>query len=298
MELRHLRYFVAVAEELHFGRAAVRLNLAQPPLSQQIKALERELGVTLFLRNSRKVELTPEGVTFLDHAQQLLAQAERAQGAMRSARRGESGVIAIGFVTSAVYSLLPAVLREFTRQRPQVEIRCFEMNVNQQMAALEERKIQVGIARMVPAGGRVRAEVIGRESFVLALPADHPRATGPAATLGEFAAEKFIFFPRAQAPVIYDAVIASCQRSGFSPRITQEGLEIHTILAMVAAGLGVTLVPSSVQSLRMPGVVYRALPEGETEEVELVLMSGTDPVSAAVNAFIAVAKKVSRKSLV
>ena len=171
------------------------------------------------------------------------------------------------------------------------------MNVNQQLDALLERKIQVGIARMVPAGQRVRSEVLGRESFVMALPEGHARASGAAVALREFAGESFIFFPRVQAPVIYDAVIASCQRSGFSPRVTQEGLEVHTILAMVAAGLGVTMVPSSVQSLRMPGVVYRALPAAETEEVELVLMRHDEPPSPVVDAFVAVAKKVAKKSV-
>ncbi|MBW8782284.1 MAG: LysR family transcriptional regulator [Verrucomicrobia bacterium] len=296
MELRHLRYFVAVAEELHFGRAALRLKLAQPPLSQQVKILENELGVKLLMRSSRKVALTSEGGVFLEHARQILAQAQTAKMAMQAARRGEIGRITIGFVTSAAYSLLPAVLREFTRQRPKVEVRCVEMGAEDQLAALQERQIQIAIMRLAPAVDHLKAELLTREPFVLALPTDHPRAGTPAAVLRGFAQEPFVLFPRAHAPAIYDAIIASCLKAGFSPRVTQEGAEIHTILALVAAGLGVALVPAWVQSLHMPGVVYRALPAGETAEAELLLVRRHDADSPLVDAFIEVAKKTARRA--
>lgn len=294
MELRHLRYFVAVAEELHFGRAARRLNLAQPPLSQQIRSLENTLGMVLLLRTSRKVELTEAGRLFLDQARLVLAQAAKARQTMHDVHRGEAGRISIGYVTSAVYALVPAILREFNRGRPKVEIRCFEMNTVEQQLALEARQIQVGFNRTPLDDPTLHVETLSKEHFALALPSHHPRAKQEKLRLRNFANEGFIMFGRGQGTAIYDGIIASCQRAGFSPRQTQEASGIQTVLALVAAGLGVALVPASLQNLKRPGVIYRELPPADTQEVELALVWRRDDRSAAVAAFVEIARAVAR----
>jgi DNA-binding transcriptional LysR family regulator len=259
MELRHLRYFIAVAEELHFGRAARRLRLAQPPLSQQIRSLEEKLGLRLFHRTSRKVELTPEGSAFLDRARLVLSHADGALEFGRAASRGEAGRLAIGFVTSAVYNLVPDILREFHRVRPKVQIRCFEMNPEEQLA---------------------RSAGEGEE------------AAGGPVRLADFKAEEFIMLPRTLAPLYHDLVVTACQRAGFQPRFNQEAGEWQTALALVAAGLGVMLVPESLRQWRRPGVAYHAL-RTRTGELSLELVwrqAGPQPL---VEAFAATAKVVA-----
>jgi len=296
MELRHLKYFVAVAEELHFGRAARRLNLAQPPLSQQIRSLEEELGGRLFTRTSRKVELTESGRLFLEQARLILAQADKAGHAVRAAHRGEAGRITIGFVTSAVYTLVPTILREFNRGRPHVEIRCFEMNSNEQRVALQDRRIEVGFNRAPLADAMMHVEILARERFVLALPSDHPRARDRKLRLRQFAGDGFIQFSRDQGNVIYDGVIASCHRAGFSPRIAQESTGVQTTLALVAAGLGVAMVPASLQQLRRPGVTYRELPPVDSQELELALVWRKGETSAVIDTFVKIAREVARRA--
>jgi DNA-binding transcriptional LysR family regulator len=298
MELRHLRYFVAVAEELHFGRAARRLKLAQPPLSQQIRSLEGELGLALFLRTSRKVELTEPGRLFLEEARSVLMQAEKAAQTMRAAHRGEAGRITIGFTTSAVYSIVPGILREFNRSRPQVEIRCVEMNAEQQETALRERQIQVGFTRTPLNENGLQTEILGKDRFVIALPADHPRVSQLKLRLKDFSSEGFILFSRNQGSAIYDAIIASCQRAGFSPRVAQEGGGVQTILALVAAGLGVAMVPASLRHLQRPGVIYRELPPSDTQEVCLALVWRKDDQSPVVESLVKIAREAVRTSSV
>lgn len=300
MELRHLRYFVTVAEELHFGRAARRLNLAQPPLSQQIRGLEDELGGSLFLRTSRKVELTEAGRLFLDEARLVLAQADKARATMSAAGRGEAGRISIGFVASAVYMLLPQILKEFNRQRPHVELRCHEMYPIDQAVAFQERRLNVSFTRTPFAEQTLSSCCIAKEGYILALPSDHPRAKvggrGDAEPqrLSDFANEGFILFPRTLSLGCYDGIIASCLRAGFSPRMVQEGATIHTVVSLVAAGLGVALVPASFKCIQHPGVVYRELHAGECEEVDLTLNWREEDESPLVRAFIDVAQAVGK----
>jgi len=296
MELRHLRYFVAVAEELHFSRAARRLNLAQPPLSQQILALEGELGVKLFVRTSRRVDLTMEGTLFLDHARRVLAQAKEAVETVKSAGRGERGKLAIGYVTSAVYMLVPAILKEFHRERPAVELRCFEMNASRQIQALKQREIDVGVLRTSIIDPTLVLVKLLREPLVLALPSDHPLAKHPRLRLRAFAQESFVVVPQVHSPAFFNAVVESCRRSGFAPHITQEATEGHTILALVAAGLGVALVPATLKAWTRPGVVFRDIP-GQTAEVDLLLASRRDDQSVLVSRFIEIARSVVAHSL-
>lgn len=293
MELRHLRYFVAVAEELHFGRAAQRLNMAQPPLSQQIRSLETELGVQLFLRTSRTVSLTPEGRFFLEHAQTVIAHAHRAFESMQAAGRGEAGRLSIGFVTSSVYALVPSALREFHRRLPAVEIRCFEMLPQRQIEALKRREIDVGFSRSAPTDEVLAVETLSREPLVLAMPSEHPLAKERKLRLRALAAEPFILFPRSAGPAFYDAIMSTCRRAGFAPRLGQEPGEWQTVLALVAAGLGVALVPDSLKNWQRPGVVYREL-LGQTAEVELNLLWRKQGATPVIEKFLHVAREVAR----
>jgi len=293
MELRHLRYFVAVAEELHFGRAALRLNLAQPPLSQQIRSLEAELGVALFLRTSRRVELTTEGRLFLEQARAVLLHARKAAEMMQAASRGEAGRISIAFVTSAVYALVPAVLREFRRTCPAVEMHCVEMKPARQTEALKQREIDVGFVRTISSDDLFQAETLTREPLILAIPEEHRYAGRKRVLLSAFASDSFILLPRAVGPGFYDAAISSCEQAGFEPRLAQEVGEWQTVLALVAAGLGVALVPESVRNWQRPGVVYCDL-IGQTAEVELKLLWRRHEITPVIETFIGVARQVAR----
>lgn len=292
MELRHLRYFVAVAEELHFGRAARRLNVAQPPLSQQVRILEAELGVTLLLRTSRRVELTTEGRMFLEHASLVLLQAERAVKLTRAVKRGEAGRIAIGFVTSAVYALLPKILREYHRKFPDVEMSCHEMTPARQLAALRQREIDVAIVRLPVREENFSVMELSKERLLLALPTEHPRAGKSRVRLRELAGDVFIMVPRPSAPGFYDALLNECRRAGFNPRVGHEANEWQTVLALVAAGLGVALVPESLRHWQRPGVVYLEL-SPRTGTVALELVWRTEAAQPLVTAFAAVAKEVA-----
>jgi DNA-binding transcriptional LysR family regulator len=294
MELRHLRYFVAVAEELHFGRAARRLNIAASPLSQRIRECEKELGVPLFVRTSRKVTLTEEGRLFLEHVRPALAQLDKAHEAIHAAHRGRAGRIAIGAVPAATYSLVPAILREFNHLRPAVDIRFLEMSSTQQRAALLERRIDVGFTRQAAADPAMQATILAKERLCVALPADHPRAHQENLRLADLASDGFILFSRHLNPELHDWIIAACQDAGFSPRVAQEGNDAHTILALVAAGLGVAMVTASLQKLTRPEVVYRDLPLQDTREIELSLVWRRREHSPLVEIFVKTAQAVAQ----
>ncbi len=295
MELRHLRYFIAVAEELHFGRAARRLRLAQPPLSQQIRALEGELGLKLFHRTSRRVELTTEGRAFLERARTVMMHAERAADFGRAAARGEAGRIAIGFVTSAVYNLVPVILREFHRVRPKVEIRCFEMDPDEQLLALRQHKLDLGFLRSTVKDDGFHTAQLSRESLWVALPAELARKQSDPVRLAELAETPFIMLPRTTAPLYYDLVTSACQRAGFTPRFHHEAGEWQTALALVAAGLGAMIVPESLRHWRRPGVTYMEFkPKSGSLTLELIWRSdGPQPL---VEAFVATARAVAAKA--
>lgn len=260
MELRHLRYFVAVAEELNFGRASVRLRIAQPPLSRQIRDLEREIGARLFERVSRGVELTPAGRAFLPEARLTLAQAERAQRTAQRAANGETGRLRVGFVEAATHSgILPDVLSFFRAHLPSVGLSLFELDALRQADAFQEGRIDVGILHAPPldAARWLRVEPIYTERVILALPKAHALAARPRLQLASLANESFVAFPRVVAPEMYDEILASCRRAGFSPRIVQEAAGWHTLASLVSAGVGIGVVPRSIAEFAQHGVVYR-----------------------------------------
>jgi DNA-binding transcriptional LysR family regulator len=260
MELRHLRYFVAVAEELHFGRAAERLHIAQPPLSRQIRDLERELEAPLFERVPRGVELTAAGRAFLPEARLVLAQAERAQRTVRRAARGEIGRLRVGFVEAAAdASVLPDVLGFFRLHLPDIGVSLFEMDAQEQAEALRAERIDVGMLDSPPADADrwLHVEPVYAEPMMVAIPDAHPLAARARLALGDLAPEPFVFFSRLSDPTLHDALTARCRAAGFAPRVVQEAGGWHTVASLVAAGVGVAFAPQSVARLGRPGVTYR-----------------------------------------
>jgi DNA-binding transcriptional LysR family regulator len=262
MELRHLRYFVAVAEELNFGRAARRLHIAQPPLSRQIRDLEREIGTALFERGSRGVELTPAGRAFLPEVRLALAQSERAQRAALRAASGETGRLRVGFVEAATHSgILPDVLSFFRMHLPGIGLSLLEMDSAQQTEALREGRIDLGIASGPPLDSDrwLHAEAVFLEPLVLAVPAGHPLAGRKRFALADLAGESFILVPRYAGPALHDDIIARCRAAAFSPRIVQEAAGWHTMVSLVSAGVGVAFVPRSLARLHETDVTFRAV---------------------------------------
>ena len=291
MELRHLRYFLTVAEELHFGRAAERLCIAQPPLSQQIQQLERELGFALFHRAHRRVTLTDAGQLFLQEARDTLANLEKAAAHGRRVARGEAGWLGIGFVGSATYALLPKVLSAFRERYPGVELVLRELVSAKQAQALRERRIHIGFARPPLVDEDVISEVIVREPLLAALPATHALISRQTLPLTILAEEAFILFPRYLRPSYADVVIAACAEAGFAPNVVQETAEIHTAVSLVAAGLGVTLVPESVQNVQRAGVAYRCL-EPPAPITELAAVYRREDSSPTLQAFLEIVRTI------
>jgi len=260
MELRHLRYFVAVAEEAHFGRAAERLRIAQPPLSRQIRDLEREIGVPLFERVPRGVELTPAGRAFLPEARLTLAQAERAQRSAQRAARGETGRLRVGFVEAATHSgILPDVLSFFRAHLPSVGLSLFELDALRQAEAFQDGRIDIGILHSPPldAARWLRVEPFYEEPVILAVSKAHPLAARARLTLSALAEESFVSFPRTAAPEMYDDILARCRAADFSPRIVQEAAGWHTLASLVSARVGIAFVPRSIAEFQQAGVIYR-----------------------------------------
>lgn len=266
LELRHLRYFIAVAEELHFGRAAERLGISQPPLSQQIQALEEEIGARLFERTNRRVELTDAGRLFLDESRQVLAQVDKAVLLARRAHLGELGELKIGFTSSAPFtSTIPSSIHAFRKAYPDVHLDLQEMSSRQVLKALLEESLQVGVIRPLALPDAVHWVELFREPLVAVLRADHPLAAGSedGLAIAALAEEPFVFFPRSYGTGLYDQVIALTRQAGFSPRIAQEASEAMTIIGLVSAGLGVSILPASFRRTRVDGVVYRTLSDPE-----------------------------------
>jgi len=293
MELRHLHYFIAVAEELHFSRAAERLHISQPPLSQQIRDLEDELGVKLFERTKRQVQLTEAGKVFLDRSYRVLAQLEQAIAATQQIGRGEVGRLTISFVSSAMYTILPEILRVFREQFPAVELQLHELTTAQQIQALHDKQVDVGIVRSAISEPGLSVECFLPESLVLALPETHPLSTQTQVSLSTLVDESFILFPAKMGPVFYEQIIHSCQQVGFRPKVAQEAVQMETIISLVAAGLGIAIVPTSLQNFHRSGVIYRPLKE-EIPNTGLYLTWRQHDSSPVVRAFLGLARRTTQ----
>ena len=291
IELRHLRYFVTLAETLHFRRAAERLSIAQPALSQQIQQLEREIGVRLFERTQRRVALSEPGVVFLERARLILAEASEAVRLARLAGRGEVGHLGVGAVTSALYGIFPEVVRVFRERHREVHLTLHELPGNEQTRALRAGRLQVSFLRPPVEETDIEVRTITREPWVVAIPTAHRLARRQRVTLRTLADEPFVAFPRELAPVLYDQLISMCHQAGFSPRIVQEA-QMQTIVSLVAAGIGVALVPATLQNLSRKGLVYKRL-AGAALKLELAVAWRRDDKSPLLAAFLEVVREMT-----
>jgi len=284
VELRHLRYFVAVAEELHFGRAAQRLHLAQPPLSQAIKQLEAEVGATLLERSSRHVALTDAGRVLLDHARTTLSHAEGTITAVHRAANGLEGELHLGFVTSAASEVLPRLLPRQRAQAPSVALHLTERTTRDQLDALARGHLDVGLGRDLERRSDLAVTPLRREPLVAALPAEHRLAGRRALRLAELADDPFVLLPTLAAPRGRGLVTALCARAGFEPQVTQEALQYTTILALVAGGVGVSLVPRAVARWQSEGLTCVPVRDAGATSTVVLLHRAGDP-RPAVRAF-------------
>ena len=284
IELRHLRYFLAVAETLHFGRAAKKLGMAQPPLSQQIRRLETMLGTSLFERTTRGVSLTPAGVVLRERARSTMARLEDDLEQTRRIARGEEGRLTVGFSGSVMFTGLPAAIQRYRRAHPRVEVQLREMWTAEQLPALADGSIDVGFLR----DGERRPELailpLLRERFYAALPGDHKlrrQRTVDAASLKD---EPFVLFSRRHGDLAYERTVRCCLDAGFQPRIVQEAPQFPTLIRLVAAGVGVSIAPACLASVTFPGTIFRPIRSKRWTSVDI----GTrvEGVSATAAAFV------------
>jgi DNA-binding transcriptional LysR family regulator len=259
MDLRQLRYFVAVAEERHFGRAARRLRMSQPPLSTQIKALEQDLGVVLFERTSRRVVLTDAGHAFLERARMILGAVEEARAVARGAERGERGRLEVGFISSATLALLPSSIRLFRERFGGVELDLKELTSAQQIDALYGGGIGVGLVRLPLRAPGIQLEPILEERLVVALPSGHALENLDRVPLEAIADLPLVFFTRQLVPGFHAQIVELFQRVGAFPKVAQHAVHIQTIVGLVASGIGLAILPESVERVTREGVVYRPL---------------------------------------
>ena len=295
MDMRHLRCFVAVCEELHFGRAAKRLHLTQPPVSLAIKELEAELGVKLLERTSRRMSITRSGEDALRDARAILAAVDTMRRRALEASQGLVGSLSIGFISLAPYSFLPRTLRDFTEHYARVRLVLEEGVTDQIIGDVEGGVLDLGLVFRVPdLPAALDARFVQAEPLVVALPASHPLTAGSRVALGKLSQERFIGFERLHGPLMFDAIVATCMRHGFSPTMFP-ARQMHTIVSLVSGGLGVALVPRSVQALHREGVAYRGM-KGEKTLVETVAIWRRSDDSPLVKAFLAYLPKLGRAS--
>jgi DNA-binding transcriptional LysR family regulator len=261
MELRHLRYFIAVAQHLNFSEASRRLHVAQPAISQTILDLEEELDVKLLLRTRRKVELTTAGNAFLSEAVEIVRRSERAKTIAQRVGGGEVGYLNIGFMPSATAPFLPGLIAAYKRRFPNVEMLLYEMSPTQQLKALDERRIDIGFTRSVPSQRtkEFNSEKVYDDRLEIALPLAHPIAREQMVELKTLARERFVEFHRHGAPGLFDEVISTCRLAGFSPNVICEPDLMSSVMLFVESGLCISLVPGCVRNLNHPNAVFRPI---------------------------------------
>jgi len=295
IDLRHLRYFLAVAEELDFGHAATRLHMAQPPLSQQIRRLEQEIGHPLFVRTSRSVTLTPAGKSLLERARRTLHRIDDDVEAVRSVARGDVGLLKVGFVGSAMLTSLPSILGKYRRLYPRVQLHLDEFHTSQLLEALRDGSVDVALARDSGIAEDLHVERAFVEPFFAVVPQKHVLASRKIIPIRLLRDEPFVFFPRAAGSYAWENTIRLCEQAGFHPNIVQEAPQWLTVVRLVGAGLGVTIFPASVAQILSPDVVCRKLsPSGGATSIDLVYrMQETSPL---VDRFCALARGMYGKS--
>ena len=295
MELRHLKYFVVVAEERHFTRAAERLGMAQPPLSQQIRKLEHEIGALLFRRLTRGVELTDAGRVLYEDARRIVDQVEQAKTRAQSAARGQTGHIRVGFASSVVFHpVIAEIVRAYRETHPDVRLSPSESNVAALIDDLLAERIDLAVIRQTAQESeRVKIEALFDEDMVVALPPQHRLGGEAGISLQSLAQETLIMFPRTIAPVLYDEVMSACQRAGFSPQLGQESTQVASAVSMVAAGFGVSIVPQSIRQVAATGVTYHAI-DGPGPKAQIVIAYRSTEFSKVVRDFLEVARRLTR----
>ncbi|MER5440603.1 LysR substrate-binding domain-containing protein [Streptomyces sp. NPDC002790] len=292
MELKHLTGFVAVAEELHFGRAAERLHIAQSPLSQQIKLLERDLGVKLFDRTTRTVRLTSAGQALVEPARKLLADAAAVHRTVRAAHLGEVGRVSVGFAGASSYAALPLLTRAVTSRLPGIELVLEGQTYSgEALRRITDGTLDIGFVAL-PVRRGITARVVRMERLVLALPDSHPLADHAEIPVRALADEPVVTFPLSRESAVRDAMTQACHDAGFAPRIAQEAPDAYTMLALVGAGVGVAVVVESARDIHLEHVVFRPLAGGEAPVLPIALGWRSGNPSAALQAVLRVARDV------
>lgn len=286
VDLRLLRQFVAVAEELHFHRAAARLHMSQPPLTAAIRRLEEEIGSELILRGNRTLGLTAAGAVLLEEARLLLQQADRALLATQDAAAGRTGSIRLGYVGSALYGRLPEVIRNFRQANADVRLELIEATSARQIQMLREKRLDVGV--VIPPvfdAEDMQLQPFDTDRLAIALPRAHPLAQGDAVTIAELADEPFVLWPAREGRGFHSQVVRLCAAAGFTPRVVQEAHGMHAVLSLVAVEAGISVVPASMVGFRSEEVAYRHL-QGDEAGFELHLCVRSDESLPAVRLFL------------
>jgi DNA-binding transcriptional LysR family regulator len=293
LELRHLRYFRRVVDELHFGRAAARLAVSQPTLSVQIRQLEAIVGGRLFERHTRQVTLTDAGRALDEAARRILRDVDTALDATRQAQTGQVGVLRVGFGPTLILSTLGQVVRTYRQRHPGVRIDLRELPTSEQLTALVHGDLDVGFVRGADTDPRLHVELFAKEPLLIALHRDHPAAGATRVPLASLAQDPWVLFPRAIAPQLHEHVMRLCQQAGFTPNVAQESREVYTTVGLVGAGVGVTIIPETVQRMSWTGVVYKPIPRAS---VRLSMVRPSGPVRPVVETFLAVARKAAARA--
>jgi len=292
LELRHLRYFTVVAEELNFGRAARRLHMTQPPLSQQIMQLEEQIGAPLFVRG-RPLQLTDAGAELLLQSRRLLEHADVVVQSAKQAARGERGTLTIAFITGALPHLFPAIISRFASQFPLVKLDLKELVSPYQHESLREGAIDVGIMRPIGEDDDFETRMLLRERMLVAMPAHHRYADRPVIRVADLAPEPFVSFDATEARYFDLITRRIFSQAKAAPRVVQTARQLYTVLATVAAGMGITLVPASAKDLAFPGVIFRELEQPEPVYAELILAWRRESARPALSNFLRTALDVA-----
>ncbi|PUA20361.1 LysR substrate-binding domain-containing protein [Glaciimonas sp. PCH181] len=296
MEFRHLKYFIAVAQEKNFGRASVSLNISQPPLTRQIQQLEDEIGVQLFIRTPKGVELTPAGELLLQEGQNILSLIEQTTERTRRAGQGKLGRIDIGIFGSGTLDVIPKLLLRFRSTYPDVNVVLHTMTKSEQITAIRQRRITVGFNRLLEPYPDLGTELVVTEAIIVALNAQHPLAVEEAIPLQALRNEPMVMFPTGTRPNFMDKVVDLCRGEGFLPVVSQAVGDAVTGLALVASGFGISMVAESATSLQLPGVVYRPLKNAPHAVVDLSCVYRQDDQSPILKSFLEVVKIFSNEN--
>ena len=292
--LRQLEVFVAVAEELNFGRAALRLHLSQPPITRLIQTLEESLGTPLFDRNKRQVSLTSAGLSLLQEARHILSTVSTGVQTVQAVSRGEAGTMIVAFEGIAVFDLIPRSIRLFQERFPRVEVVLREMANSEQLSALYDRRVHLGFSAGRIRDRRLDSEIIASDPYMLILPKDHPMAELDEVPLNRLASETFLMCPREHNPALYDQLLLMCDQAGFQPRILQAPGDAQLILSFIAEGLGIAVGPRSLADLSRRGVVTKPLkPALPPSDLTLLKRKGED--SPAVRKYLQLLNSLRRR---